>query len=194
MRFLIHSFIFLMFVMQLQSQTDDVYTGTLKKSDSLKKKPKKDLDWTKKLTYEANVQFQLSAYTFIYVSPTIGYRFTKKLNAGVGVIYNYISINYGGSYGKVSQSIFGGHSYARYFINDGFFVQAQYDRLKQPDVYGYYPERKKWVEYAMAGFGFRKPLGDRVGLSVSILYNLTPSVLSIYPTRLIVQFGFMGTF
>jgi hypothetical protein len=184
----------ILFAGSIQSQVDEVYTGTLKKSDSTRKKPKRDLDWMKKVTYGGNLQLQLGTFTFVYMSPTIGYQITPKLNVGVGIIYNYISINYGGSYGKVSQSVFGGHSYIRYFINEGFYLQGQYDQLRQPDVFSINPDQKKWVEYAMAGFGFRKPIGDKVGLNLTVLYNLTPNVLSIYPSRFIFQFGIMGTF
>ncbi len=181
-------------VLSLQAQTDEVYTGSPSRPDSVKRKQPKDRDWVKKLTYEGNVQLQLSNYTFIYLSPTIGYSPVDKVNLGLGVIYNYISINYGGSYGKVSQSVFGGHSYARYFVTDGFFVQGQYDRLRQPNVFNYFGDRMTWVDYLLAGGGFRKPIGDKIGLTGTIMYNFTPSPLSIYPTRLIVQFGFMGTF
>ncbi|HOZ87651.1 MAG TPA: hypothetical protein PL029_07835, partial [Bacteroidia bacterium] len=66
--------------------------------------------------------------------------------------------------------------------------------LRQPNVYNLNGERMKWVDYLLAGVGFRKPIGDRIGMSGTLLYNLTPSPLSIYPSRLIVQFGFMGTF
>ena len=193
MRFFLYTFIFVTFGVNLKGQTDSVYTGGVSPHDSIKKRQPKNREWLKKITYEGNIQFQLSAYTFFYFSPTIGYSPIKKLNVGLGVIYNYISINYGPPYGKVSQSVFGGHSYARYFVSEVFFVQGQYDKLRQPDVYGYGPE-KKWVDYVLVGGGFRKPIGDKIGLSATILYNLTPSLLSIYPNRLIVQFGFMGTF
>ncbi len=195
MRSFFHTLVLVfLFCSCIEAQTDDVYTGSPVAGDSAKRKPPRNYDWMKKLTYEGNLQLQLSNYTFIYLSPTIGYSPIEKVNVGLGVIYNYISINYGGSYGKVSQSVFGGHSYARYFVSDGFFVQGQYDRLRQPNVYNLNGERMKWVDYLLAGVGFRKPIGDRIGMSGTLLYNLTPSPLSIYPSRLIVQFGFMGTF
>lgn len=178
----------------LFSQTDSVYYGKPNPVDSAKRKKARDYDWVKKLSYEGNLQLQLSAYTFIYFAPTIGFSPVKKVNLGLGVIYNYISINYGAPYGKVSQSVFGGHSYVRYFINDGFFVQGQYDRLRQPNVYSFNGDQKRWVDYLMVGGGFRKPIGDKIGLSGTLLYNLTPDRLSIYPNRLILQFGLMGSF
>jgi len=178
----------------VKAQTDDVYTGSPTATDSTKRKEKKDLEWLDKVTYGGNVQLQFGTYTFVYLSPTIGYSPLKKVNVGIGVIYNYISINYGVPYGSVSQSVFGGHSYARYFVSDDFFIQAQYDKLRQPNVYSYNADQKKWVDYLLAGVGFRKPIGNKVGLSATLMYNLTPDRLSIYPNRIIVQFGLMGSF
>jgi len=178
----------------MKSQTDDVYTGDPAAIDTTKRKKEKNRDWLDKVTYEGNLQLQLGTYTFIYFSPALGYRITDKLNVGVGVIYNYISINYGSQYGKISQSVFGGHSYARYFVREDLYLQVQYDKLRQPNVFSFIPESIRWVDYVLAGVGFRRPLGNKVALSGTLLYNLTPDPLSIYPTRLIVQFGFMGSF
>lgn len=176
------------------AQTDSVYTGVPHARDSLQKKKKeRNDDWKEKVTFGGNFQLQFGTFTFIYLSPTIGYIPFEKLNVGVGVIYNFISLDYG-SYGKYTQSIWGGHSYARYFITDGFFVQGQYDMLRQPNVYSTKADAKTWVEYMMVGGGFRQPIGNKAALSSTILYNVTPSSLSIYSSRLVIQFGFMSTF
>ncbi len=179
---------------ELRAQTDSVYTGNVPVKDSTKRYRERDTEWMEKLTYGGNFQLQFGTFTFIYLSPTIGYSPFEQFNFGVGLIYNYISLDYGAPYGKVSQSIFGGHSYARYFVTDNVFLQAQYDLLRQPDIYATKRDAKTWVKYLMVGGGFRQPIGDKAALSSSILYNLTPSDLSIYPSRIIIQFGFMGNF
>lgn len=176
------------------AQTDSVYTGNVAPSDSNRHYRERNTDWMEKFTYGGNFQLQFGSFTFIYLSPTIGYSPFEKFNFGVGFIYNYISLDYGRPYGKVSQSVFGGHSYARYFVTDNVFLQGQYDLLRQPDVYSVKPNAKAWVRYVLVGGGFRQPIGDKAALSSSILYNLTPSDLSIYPGRLILQFGFMANF
>lgn len=178
----------------LGAQTDSVYTGNVAATDSSRHYKERDTEWMEKFTYGGNFQLQFGTFTFIYLSPTIGYSPIEDFNFGVGFIYNYISLDYGKPYGKVSQSVFGGHSYARYFVTDNVFLQAQYDMLRQPDVYSIRPDSKTWVKYALVGGGFRQPIGDKAALSSSILYNLTPSDLSIYPSRLIIQFGIMASF
>ena len=183
------------FSSNLCAQTDSVYTGTthISRKDSIKRKKPVDDLWKDRVTYGSNFQLQFGTFTFIYLSPTIGYIPFKNFNVGVGFIYNYINLNYGSTYGTYSQSIFGTHTYARYYVRPNFFIQGQYDRLKQPNVSSYNPEDKTWVEYMMVGGGFRQPLSSHAGLTTSIMYNLTPSFLSIYPSRLIIQFGFIGT-
>jgi hypothetical protein len=186
--------IILFLSLSLRSQTDDVYNGTPNKTDSIKKKKIRNNDWLEKVTYGSNFQLQFGTYTFIYLSPTIGYLPFQKLNIGAGLIYNYISINYGGSFGRYQQSIYGTHTYARYLVTEGFFVQGQYDRLFQPTIRSINGNDKFWIDYTLVGIGFRQPFGDKVALTTTIMYNVTPNSSSIYPSRFVIQFGFVGGF
>lgn len=176
----------------LNAQVDSVYTGAPQIREKEKRKKERNDDWKEKVSYGGNLQLQFGTYTFIYLSPTIGYKPLDKLNVGVGLIYNYISINYG-TYGKYAQSIYGTHTYVRYFITEGIFLQGQYDRLFQPGKFAG-KDNMQWVDYALVGGGFSQSIGKKAALTTSIMYNLTPNPLSIYPSRLVVQFGFMGTF
>jgi hypothetical protein len=177
----------------LYSQTDSVYTGD-KPAGPKKTKRIQNNEWKKKFTYGGNFQTLFGTVTYIYLTPTIGYIPFKKCNVGVGFIYNYTSINYPG-YGRYSQSIFGGHSYARYFFTPNVFGQVQYDRLFQPDWYNAVdPGKKVWVDYGLIGAGYSQPFSERFAFNTSIMYNLTPQKLSIYPSRYIFQVGFNARF
>jgi len=185
----------LIFTAVSNAQVDSVYYGTqhpAKKSDV--RKPKNDA-WKEKVTWGGNIQAWIGNPTFILLTPTIGFmpfKKLKKLNVGIGGIYNYTSYN--SYYGNYSQSIYGGHSYARYTIGDSYFVQVQYDKLLQPDLFSSDPKDKIWVDYMLVGGGFSQSIGDKVALSTSIMYNVNRNLLSIYPSRLIIQFGIVGTF
>jgi hypothetical protein len=184
--------VLLLFVLScasLTAQTDSVYTGS---AGPRNKKPRDDA-WKKKFTYGGNFQAWIGNPTFVFLSPNIGYIPFENFNVGIGGIYNYTSRDYG-PYGKYSQSIFGGHSYVRYIIAESYFVQLQYDKLYQPDVFAASPDAKRWVDYLLVGGGFRQAVGDRAAITSSIMYNLTPNDLSIYPSRVIIQFGFIGGF
>ena len=173
------------------AQVDSVYYGTQHPTRKPPKEPKNDA-WKDKLVWGGNLQAWIGNPTFVLLCPTIGYVPFKNFNVGVGGIYNFVSYNT--YYGSYSQSIFGGHSYARYVIGESYFVQVQYDKLRQPDIYSPEPNDKTWVDYVLVGGGFRQEISDKVALSTSIMYNLNASRHSIYPSRIIIQFGIAGSF
>jgi hypothetical protein len=174
----------------LHAQTDSVFYG----SDSVPPRRERKFwhpPWRDNVTFGGNFQLWFGNPTFIVLAPTAGYSVTRNLNVGVGGIYNYTSVNFG-QYGRFSQSIFGGHSYARYIIAQSYFAQAQFDLLRQPDWYTIEPDDKVWVDYVLVGGGFRQAIGSRAALLTTIMYNLTPHPLSIYRDRVIIQFGFVA--
>lgn len=189
---LITLFFIISFAHLLEAQTDSVYTGD-KPPVSMEHPKKPNRDWAEKVTFGGNFQAYFGNPTFIYISPSIGYLLQKNLNVGIGFIYNYTKVDYG-TYGKYSQSIYGGHSYARYNVTPSFFIQGQYDKLLQPDFYNFYNQKKKiWIDYVMAGVGYSQPLGELLVLNTSLMYNFTHSPkYSIYPTPLIFQIGVVG--
>jgi hypothetical protein len=174
------------------AQVDEVYTGS---PEPLPKKEKnffQDGAWRENLIWGGNFQAWFGNPTYIYLSPGIGYTFFDHLQLGLGAIYNHTSFQTRG--GQFKQNIFGGHSYLRYVFAESFFLQVQYDRLKQPDIYGSDPSVRRWVNYFIGGFGVRQPMGEKLALSSSILYNFRRDPLSIYPGGFIVQFGIIGNF
>ena len=176
----------------IHAQTDSVYYGDRPVKT---REAQKNNKWKEKLTYGGNFQTLFGTYTYIYLSPTIGYTPVKNLNVGLGVIYNYSKWDYG-RYGRAyPQTVFGGHSYVRYNVLPNFFVQAQYDKLRQSDRYNLNnPNKKVWVDYLLGGIGFSQPIAQKFALNTSLMYNFTPNRLSIYPIPLIFQIGFSGRF
>ncbi|PBQ31754.1 hypothetical protein CNR22_08215 [Sphingobacteriaceae bacterium] len=175
----------------LAAQVDSVYYGSKRPGQMAKTKEPKNDAWKENVVWGGNVQAWIGNPTFILVSPTIGYNIFKNFSMGVGGIYNYISYN--SYYGNYSQSIFGGHSYARYVIGENYFVQLQYDKLRQPNLFSMEPNDKVWVDYVLVGGGFRQEIADNINLSTSVMFNVNNNLLSIYPSRVIIQFGITGT-
>jgi hypothetical protein len=180
--------LFVLFYFSAPAQTDKVYTGRDTSQTPRERRPPKNTDWMKKMSFGGNFQAWFGNPTFIFLSPTIGYDITERLNAGIGGIYSYQQFD-NGYYGTFKQSTFGVHTYIRYVIAQSFFVQTQFDDLYQNDYYSYNPNEKVWVPYWLLGCGFRQSIGDKAALTTSLLYNLTPNRLSIYPSRIILQFG-----
>ena len=175
------------------AQKDSVYSGGPPTNKPRKtSRPKKDFDFKNKLFYGANFSLLFGTYTLINLTPSLGYKLTDKLHVGAGIIYYYSSVNYGGI--RYSQSLYGTHLFARYFLNNNIYLQGQYDRLNQINYLAQnYTNEKIWVGYAMAGIGYKQPIGDRAAIMTSILYNFTPSPLSVYFNPYF-QIGFVAGF
>lgn len=176
-----------------EAQIDSVYYGQKHptKKKATERKEKNDA-WKERVSWGGNIQAWLGNPTFIFLSPNIGFVPFENFNIGVGAIYNYTSYN--SRYGNYSQSIFGGHSFARYTFVDSYFLQIQYDRLLQPDLFSAEPNDKVWVDYLLLGGGFRQSISDKAAVITSIMFNLKQNPLSIYSRGAIIQFGITSTF
>jgi hypothetical protein len=170
------------------SQVDSVYTGLPEEPQ----KKQRNTDWMQRLTWGGNFQAWLGNPTFIFLSPTVGYIPLKNLHVGVGFIYSYSSGNTG--FGRYNGSAYGPHSYIRYVIADSYFIQTEFNRLNQPDLLSFEPGSRLWINYWLVGGGFRQRVSDKAAMTTSIMYNLTPHMLSVFPSRLILQFGFTSSF
>jgi hypothetical protein len=180
----------------IEAQTDSVYTGaptTARKNKE--QKDKKQSDLKDKLFYggNLNVLFVRGA-SIINFNPTVGYMVTDKFHVGAGFMITYYSVRFLGQ--NVSAAFYGPHTFARYFITDGIYLQTQYDRLYQPKYNSSKGNIEQgWVDYLLVGGGFRRKVGAKTYLVSSIMYNLNfkPNQISAYYNPMI-QFGIIGGF
>ncbi len=182
----------ILFQLNLHAQTDSVYYGNKDKSKQRKESLNSQRNKLKeKIFYGGNFAAWIGNPTFVNLSPLMGYKFTERFHGGIGVIYNYTSIRYS-SGRNFSQSIYGGHSFLRFFVNETIFLQAQYDKLNQPDYFSANRNNRIWIDYTLVGGGYRSGFGN-VAFVAAILYNITPHRLSVYSNPY-VQIGFIGGF
>lgn len=127
--------------------------------------------WSRVFT-GGNLGLQFGTYTFIDISPVIGYRFTKKFHGGVGVTYRYLSDNVY----KYSTSIYGGSVFSRYYILDNLFAHGEYEVLNGEWWYG----KRFNVTSIFVGGGYSQNLGGRVAANILILWNINESEYSPY--------------
>jgi len=192
---LLKNYIFLLFFFYgccLFAQRDSVYYGD-KNGDKKPVVKKRNDAWKEKVFYGGNFSGWISNPIYINLGPLIGYKITDKLHAGIGVIYNYSSVRF--SNGRVfTQSIYGGHSFARVFINESIFLQGQFDRLNQPNYNSAnWNNERIWIDYTLVGGGYRSRVGNRGAFIACILYNVSPHALSVYSNPYL-QMGFIGGF
>jgi outer membrane protein assembly factor BamA len=133
---------------------------------------------------------QFGTQTYVELSPTIGYKITDRLSAGIGLKYIYYKLkdrNY-----TYSTNIYGGGPFTRFFVTDGLFLHAEYEVLNMevPDAF-YFRYVRKNITSVFLGVGYRQMIGDRSSLDLLLLYNINDNRNSPYINPIIrIGFGF----
>ncbi len=124
------------------------------------------------------------SYTFVNISPEMGYMFTKNFSAGGGTIYQYYQNNT--SYYQLSTSIYGGKAFAKYFVWRDLFLTSILEVVSlETRYYDYanrYPDTQNrfWFATPMVGIGYMQRFNGKSGIGVSILFNLNNDINSPY--------------
>jgi hypothetical protein len=113
-------------------------------------------------------------YTFIQISPIIGYQLTNNFAVGTGLSYIYISDPYG------SGSLLGGKVFAQVMIYKGFFGHGEYE------LYDF----KNNFPALLAGAGYRQYLGEKSALDLMLLWDLNHNSRSFYSNP-VIRSGFI---
>jgi hypothetical protein len=175
-----------------RAQVDSVYYGNSPQPKKPREKEKPSFDLKDKLSFGGNFMLWFGTTTYVYLSPVVNCALNKRINVGLGLIYNYYGYNSGAS--KFSYSIYGLHSYALGFLTKNVFAKVEFNHLLQPNVYSYNLNDKVWVSYVYVGGGFRQPLGDRAAFYTSIMYNVNQNAQSIFYANPMIQVGILAGF
>lgn len=106
-----------------------------------------------------------NTYSFVEVSPIIGYYFTDKLSAGLGPSYQYHKFSFGSF--NSSFNIIGARAFGRYDILDNIFAHAEYGTFSYKDSS---EDRRESFSMLPIGGGYRQFMG-RTSLYVMALYD-----------------------
>ncbi|MEQ9287303.1 MAG: hypothetical protein RIG77_10370 [Cyclobacteriaceae bacterium] len=121
-------------------------------------------DWQERIFMGGNMGLQVGNQTYVNLSPTMGYRITNALSAGVGVSYIYTK-----AFGQ-SRTHYGGNVFGRANIADPFFAMVQYEYLSvDVGVEG----RRLGLKSFLVGGGIQQPLGGNAVASFTVMYNLS---------------------
>jgi hypothetical protein len=130
-----------------------------------------------------------SYYSYVSVSPLIGYQITPKLAGGIQLQYRYTK--YKQTIPEFSTNDYGISPFVRYSIFQPFFLHAEYEYLNYE-----FRDRRRGFNSFMAGGGLFQPMGRRAGLYALALYNFsyTESNDSPYDSPLILRVGITAGF
>ncbi len=161
---------------------DDKSTEEPKTSTSTKQRPTAaptDGLWDK-VVIGGNVSLSFGSYTFIYLAPSLGYKFTDKLVAGPGFIYQYAKISAydfnGNKIGDFTNTVYGPKAFANYTIAEQFYggLQMEYLNHKVPVSTGTttYELENTWTPVLFLEAGYSSRIGRKGFAQIGLRYNV----------------------
>ncbi|EAY25391.1 hypothetical protein [Microscilla marina] len=166
-----------------------------------KQNPKKDNDIGRRWVFGGNFWVQFGNVTFIDIAPTIGYKLTRNLIAGVGIGYVYARSRLATNLGNldVENQIYSGRTFLQYIINtealfgegNRLFLYSEYEVLRS-DYYDRVLDRQNsiWVRRPQIGGGIQQKLGN-LYVNLLVLYNLNYlEDITPYPNPITIRLGF----
>lgn len=162
-------------------------------------KEKKKFD-PSRLVFGGNLGASFGDYTFVNVSPQVGYMFSNMFTAGAGI--NYVHSSYKTRYSNEeiteSYNYAGINLFGRVFPTNFLFASLQpeinyswgkikFENNTQPDI----EQDAEWIPTILVGAGVMMGgRGGRGGLMLSIQYDLAQNPRSPYGTSPFIGMGF----
>lgn len=136
-----------------------------------------------------SIGFTFGSYTYVNISPVVGYRFTPRWTVGLGGTFQYYKTN-SSLFNNTESIVYGGSGFVRYMIiqdigkllplvktDGGFYLHTEYETLSlETSVFDKDNElsgNRYWAQSVLVGGGFRQQVGRRTYLFLELLWNLT---------------------
>jgi hypothetical protein len=166
------SFIFSFFLLIIHNEAlAQIFRNDTTSREQQRTDNSKQASWRDRIRLGGNFGAQFGTITFINVSPLVMYQVSEQVQLGVGATYQYTNFNnFLGLNG--SNSIYGGRTFARFFVMPGIFAQAECEMLNTRYFDSFAGEvRRDWIPAAFLGGGYSQSAGGRAAFNVTILYN-----------------------
>ena len=105
----------------------------------------------------------------IGASPLLGYRITKRIAVGPGLVYNYYNLS-GSSF-----SDYGAKVFSQIIVYKAFFLHGEHQILNSQgfDQTGRIrPDYRQNIQSTLAGAGYRQMASNRLGFDIYLLFTL----------------------
>jgi hypothetical protein len=203
----------LLCLLTVNALAQETYTSSGKRPGTKKRVEEKGFD-PQKLIVGGGLGLGFGDITSIAVSPVIGYRFTDKISAGIGLGFLYYRVKdyfyvYNATSGQqeyfpLKSTFFYPSIWGRYVIYNNIFahVEAEYDMQNykayetdsDPNSSTYGQPVSYKIKYnspaLLVGGGFRQPITDRSSLVILGLYDVIQDKYSPYKNRIDIRIGF----
>ena len=169
--------------------------------DGEEEKPEKEKGFQKeKLFVGGNFGLSFGSYTFVNISPQLGYHFTDRLAAGVGLNLQYINDKQkdynGDTYYKAEQGVVGLSVFGRVYPIRQIMLQVQPELNYIFGKENYYQPPQEYnldaqiVPTLLLGGGLVLPAGGRGGLIISVFYDILQRDNGPYGKNAFVSFSY----
>jgi len=149
--------------------------------------------WKQRIVVGGSLSASFGDFTYIDVSPLVGYRITKKWTTGVGFTYQYSKVNYDSPLLILDYkaNVFGGRLYTEYDLFYGLFAHVEYEHLWYKKIYEdtNYGEYTGDVPALYLGGGYNFMIGENSKFQVMALYDVLNTNESLY-NPLVFRVGF----
>jgi hypothetical protein len=149
-----------------------------------------------RLLFGGEIGLSFGTITYIKIAPLVGYRLTDRLSAGLGPIYIYEKYN---DY-NFETSMYGGKAIVSFTVFKGtgtpertgignimLHVENEVLSVEKYDP----PYDRIWIDNLLLGGGLFQPIGNRAGISIYLLWDVTQNKYSpYYSNNPVVKFGF----
>ncbi len=170
-------------------------TGQKAQSEISTPQPKADQkeDFWDRVVIGGNASLSFGTYTFIYIAPSLGYKFTDNFVAGPGFIYQYARIgeirqNGQTIYESYETSVYGPKAFANFIILDRFYTGGQFEYLNHdvalvnPNTLAIVGYDNIWTPVLFAEVGMMSTIGSKGFAQIGLRYNLLHDQNSPYGT------------
>ncbi len=160
--------------------------------DDKKPEPKKE-NTTKlidRLVFGGNFGASFGDFTYVDISPSVGYRVTDAFTLGTGITYTYYKNNVVRP--TYSTNFYGGRWFGQYTFFESIVTHVEYELLNRGILENFgREERRINVHSFFVGGGYRGSIGRNAYISLLLLYNLNQGVYTPYTNpQLRAGFGF----
>jgi hypothetical protein len=172
------------------------------RSEGKKKPVEEKPKFSDRLVFGGDIGLSVGTYTYINVSPAVGYRITDRLTAGLGPIYiyqNYKDYN-------LESSMYGVKIITSFTVLRGTDINPNFqignlilhmenevlnvEPLEYPGGMPAYGNRL-WIDNFLIGGGLSQAIGSKFNVSVLILWDVTNNAYSPYSNPIFkIGFGF----
>lgn len=143
-------------------------------------------DWWNNFFTGGGIGLQFGSYTYVGLSPILGYHFTPKFSGGLGITYIYLR----DKPNRFETSVYGGKIFAEYDVYKGISPHIEYELLNL-EVYDYFLSRRRRinVDSFLVGASYQQAIGENSSVYIMLLYNVLENVYSPYENP-VMRIGF----